>query len=599
MGGSRSCQLAAPWKLLLWVSALTKAQSSPNLKCQVGDLVHCPGTTVECAGDQCCADGSTCPSASDSYHKCPKGKTEDCTKAPQPQVKLGPECKAYLAKKNFASAEDFQRFVQNIQGSPMPCVENTSAQASWAPDPKPGKVPGATDTSNLACRYGNPTMCTSPGNTCCGLRPHFNWVVSTCENENPNAPSPFCKYMPDCIKSGSPKINYVAAYQFNGNEFELMDESSAGELSADGIAGNYASNTGWEEKKNGYKWHPGDWPTKYAPKTNTDGPGGPRGVTPPAGLWVLSADNFYYGGFYMLSQLGINLEGNGYPTGTNCWNWEFDAVEGTGGWNPEGRLPGSVNTAYSTSNAQVSGCMPISYLASQVNGLNQTFKFPEEFRDYCSANPESTGCHFWDENNIMWSGGNQGSDRFENWWDEPYVFAVVMDQRGMWIYRWRPGAFGGKTGWNGISQYSAARTLPARPKVVEDPRGLATDVAGDVKEAVIHTPGLSPEAACSQASVEPVDWQFGPVALGAMAQELEGSAGGAPDSQFEGAQNWWSHFVDTEQYQGYPLSIAGVPADRIKPSTCDTKATFSCACKRDSQMNTSAAVKAASTEVFV
>ena len=34
-------------------------------------------------------------------------------------------------------------------------------------------------------------------------------------------------------------------------------------------------------------------------------------MTPPAGLWILSAENFYFGAFYMLSQLGINLEGQG------------------------------------------------------------------------------------------------------------------------------------------------------------------------------------------------------------------------------------------------------------------------------------------------
>ena len=39
---------------------------------------------------------------------------------------------------------------------------------------------GATDTTSLSCRYGNPQMWHHCG-TCCGLRPHFNWVVATCE----------------------------------------------------------------------------------------------------------------------------------------------------------------------------------------------------------------------------------------------------------------------------------------------------------------------------------------------------------------------------------------------------------------------------------
>ena len=32
-------------------------------------------------------------------------------------------------------------------------------------------------------------------------------------------------------------------------------------------------------------------------------------------MWILSAENFYYGAFYMLSQLGINLDGQGRGVG--------------------------------------------------------------------------------------------------------------------------------------------------------------------------------------------------------------------------------------------------------------------------------------------
>ncbi|CAE7706759.1 unnamed protein product [Symbiodinium sp. CCMP2456] len=159
-------------------------------------------------------------------------------------------------------------------------------------------IPGAADTTDLGCRYGNPQMWAHCG-VCCGIRPHFNWVIGTCEETQ--GTGQFCANLPDCVIKGSPKINYVAAYQYNG------------------------------------------------------------GVTPPAGLWILSAENFYYGAFYMLSQLGINLEGQGNPTGTNCWMWELDPVE--------------------------------------------------------------------------------GSQRFENLWDEPYVFAVVVDAKGYWVYRWRPMAY--------------------------------------------------------------------------------------------------------------------------------------------------------------
>ena len=38
----------------------------------------------------------------------------------------------------------------------------------------------------------------------------------------------------------------------------------------------------------------------------------------------------------------------GLPTGTNCWMWELDPVEGTSGWSPGKPLPGNLNMAYST-----------------------------------------------------------------------------------------------------------------------------------------------------------------------------------------------------------------------------------------------------------
>lgn len=54
---------------------------TPGGKCKVGDSVRCPGSSVTmCAGDSCCPDGSTCPSADDSFKGCTKSKTTDCTK---------------------------------------------------------------------------------------------------------------------------------------------------------------------------------------------------------------------------------------------------------------------------------------------------------------------------------------------------------------------------------------------------------------------------------------------------------------------------------------------------------------------------------------
>jgi hypothetical protein len=40
--------------------------------------VDCPAGG-SCAGNQCCSDLSTCPSASNDFHGCPSGKGYDCT----------------------------------------------------------------------------------------------------------------------------------------------------------------------------------------------------------------------------------------------------------------------------------------------------------------------------------------------------------------------------------------------------------------------------------------------------------------------------------------------------------------------------------------
>lgn len=53
---------------------------APAPRCKVGDSVACPGASdVHCAGNQCCPDGSTCPSAASSFAGCVKPKREDCT----------------------------------------------------------------------------------------------------------------------------------------------------------------------------------------------------------------------------------------------------------------------------------------------------------------------------------------------------------------------------------------------------------------------------------------------------------------------------------------------------------------------------------------
>jgi hypothetical protein len=418
------------------------------------------------------------------------------------------------------------------------------------------------------------------GSTCCGARPHFQWIVATCEKRG-RGEGQFCKPIPDCAKTGAPKINYVAAYQFNGKEFIMLEKETAGELDSSGVSGDYWKGTGFVRVNQSFSWKGGDWTTKYAPaaQEGVKGIDGPRGVTPPGGLWVLSAENFYYGAFYMLSQVNVNLEAKGNPTESgNCWIWELDPVEGSVGWHKEGTDgPGNLNQLYGTNNAQTSGCMPLSYQAKQMNGLRGEFLEPQMFKENCKKNPEEYGCSPW-KHTIDWSGGKPGSQRFEQYWDEPYVFAVVLDHQGSWTYRWIPEA-DGSTGWPGIKRHSAAKVLPARPRKITEVNGLRSDVRGDTKEAVILQPSLPKEASCLRSSVEATNWAFGSEALASMAShlgEMDGLHG-----RFAGAQNWWEHFADTGQYQDYPISIMGVPKDIVKSQeyTCNGPDTWRCDCR--------------------
>lgn len=93
-------------------------------------------------------------------------------------AELSEECQRYLRVKGFAGPNDLYNELLKQQ-SPLPCVENATAQGLYAPKAAPD-VLGAMDTSSLSCRFGNPQMWSHCG-TCCGLRPHFNWVLATCD----------------------------------------------------------------------------------------------------------------------------------------------------------------------------------------------------------------------------------------------------------------------------------------------------------------------------------------------------------------------------------------------------------------------------------
>jgi len=546
-------------------------------------------------------------------------------RAPPPPLdedgqQLGPQCQRYLDLKKYSGPSalhaELSDYVEphrsgTIYDWHMPCPLNVTAQDLYHPNPRPN-LPGASDTSDMSCRFGNIAMHETyktytdergrvnrqtplEGGTCCGVKPHFNWIIGTCEQTA--GEGQFCAHIPQCAKDGSPKINYLATYQFDGQQFVMLDDSTAGDKSGSGVSGNYWEGTGWINQNMTWNWRGGDWTQKYAPWAHEKGSDGPRGITPPAGLFVLSTENFYYAALYMLSQVNINLEGHRQPTDTNCWLWELDPVEGSVGWHQDGTDgPGNLNMLYGTNNAQVSGCMPLSYTAKQTNGLREGFHSPTMFAPYCAENPDVPGCQP-SEVKIDWSGGRSGSQRWEQFWDEPYVFAVVLDKKGSWTYRWIPEE-DGSTGWPGVSRHSAARTLVKRPRAVTDPEGLETDVRGHVKEALILQPGLDSEESCLRSSSEEVNWAFGSEALGSMAFELGQHVEGG---KFDGAQNWWNHFVDTEQMQNYPIGIMGIEKEVVRsvPHSCNSPSNWACDCVQSPKVRSEEELAARTAEYVV
>lgn len=75
----------------------------PPSPCNFGDVAKCPGGSIYqpefCSGDQCCQDGSTCPSAHESFNSCPKPKSFDCLRHP-PLESLTGEAKDFVGS-NF------------------------------------------------------------------------------------------------------------------------------------------------------------------------------------------------------------------------------------------------------------------------------------------------------------------------------------------------------------------------------------------------------------------------------------------------------------------------------------------------------------------
>jgi hypothetical protein len=72
-------------KLEKEIIQLEREISQVSDTCDVGETVKCEEGGVDCAGNQCCPDGSTCPSAENSFLRCPHEKNNDCTEDSPPE----------------------------------------------------------------------------------------------------------------------------------------------------------------------------------------------------------------------------------------------------------------------------------------------------------------------------------------------------------------------------------------------------------------------------------------------------------------------------------------------------------------------------------
>jgi len=76
--GLMSCQAGTQYTMTFYcpVPDLTPLPDSAQF-CQIGDTTSCSNGGL-CAGNSCCVDTSTCPSASPGFSGCPSAKTSDC-----------------------------------------------------------------------------------------------------------------------------------------------------------------------------------------------------------------------------------------------------------------------------------------------------------------------------------------------------------------------------------------------------------------------------------------------------------------------------------------------------------------------------------------
>jgi len=129
-------------------------------------------------------------------------------------------------------------------------------------------------------------------------------------------------------------------------------------------------------------------------------------------------------------------------------------------------------------------------------------------------------------------GGCRTDSFFDNDPDTEYTFAFVVDQRGIYSYRWESSL---PNVWPGIDKFTAAATLGATRPVPRPYKSTPPCLSTD-QFCVLFHPGSPGERGCVSAGGDPKALEGMGVAVAA-------------------GKNWWDLMHDTGQWWNYDSSI--------------------------------------------
>ena len=364
--------------------------------------------------------------------------------------------------------------------------------------------------NNPLCYNFNPTTpqfgccCPSDG---CWTSPNFNWILGVCKGSGcgayDNAPA-----TQTYKNAGSELIvNYVASYQWNGQNWQLVPDSSFNTDGSGPAFDTMKPNGGMNKSQAWMQPQPGGsaaWTWGYYPA-------GVKGVGPPGIMFVLSVERVWNVAWYMLNQVTLD-KGPNIPYSpsyecqygnNNCWSagnaGEIDFLEAV--WTVNAGRFDDYRRLYATQWNQVGR----SFIGDQGETCNADGGW---FNEQVASNNYFLGTH---PNTT-----------------EPYVYVAVIDKIGTFIYR-IPSSEVDKI-WPGLSRSTAACTLGTRPTQRPPNGGPPCDDSNPY--CALFIPNCQAES-----------WG------GASAGHQGGANQGCKVNSQQGwCENWWSLFANTSQW---------------------------------------------------